>query len=630
MATQYYKDPQTGAWVKLKGCINVIQSGGSNTTGIPAYIVEEAERVVSSIQSKKGSNAITFIAMSDMHEMGDNDHTSASIIEQYRKANLNAGQAAKLISDKLSLDFFANLGDFAWGTATTTVADGVRSIRQAREYIADVVRDNESFITPGNHDILTYGYDNYHEYLSAGVAEGLIGTYRYKDFDAKKVRVICLNTADMNGASVTAKVAAERLSGAQLQWFAQALDLSGKENPADWGIIILSHHPLDWGEITPAANCLAAYLDGSSYSVTHNGVAVSYNYSGKNAAKVIACFHGHVHNFKVDYVHDLRSGKAVATTVKRLAIPNACFGRNNEYATNGGTENNGIEFGEFDKAGNKVFWDKTDKSGKSTAFCVVSIDLDNEVIYADCYGAGCDRIESYGSGKVITYSVTNDLNNATNSNGATIVREGSAYNATITAKTNYKLASVTVTMGGVDITATAVSGGKISIGSVTGDIVITATTSEDVEFAEFTNLVPTLESVDSTAPFNGIGYLNGAYISEKTTGTDAACVATGLLPYAHANGVRTPIYIRGAALDLTNSHVRIYGFGASKGTAFQSSIAIEAQKIANNFQIEELGTNYYKIIPNDDLCGTYVHYLRFSLVGKGDNLIITLNEPILK
>ena len=622
MATQYYKDPKTGAWVKLNSRINVIQSGGSNTTGIPAYTVAEAERVVSSIQSKKGSNAITFIAMSDMHEMGDNDHESAAIIEQYRRANLNAGQAAKLISDKLSLDFFANLGDFAWGTATTTVADGVRSIRQAREYIADVVRDNESFITPGNHDILTYGYDNYHEYLSAGVAEGLIGTYRYKDFDAKKVRVICLNTADMNGASVTAKVAAERLSGAQLQWFAQALDLSGKANAADWGIIILSHHPLDWGEITPAANCLAAYLEGSTYSVTHNGVAVSYNYSGKNAAKVIANFHGHVHNFKVDYVHDLRSGRAAATTVKRMAIPNACYGRNNEYGENTTTDNNGIEFGE------DTTYNKTDS--KNTAFCVVSIDLDNEVIYADCFGAGYDRIESYGSGKVITYSITNNLSNAKNSNGATIVTEGSAYNATITAKTNYKLASVTVTMGGVDITATAVSGGKISIASVTGDIVIKATTAEDVEFAEFTNLVPTLESVDSTAPFNGIGYLNGAYISEKTTGTDAACVATGLLPYAHANGVRTPIYIRGAALDLTNSHVRIYGFGASKGTAFQSSIAIEAQKIANNFQIEELGTNYYKITPNDDLCGTYVHYLRFSLVGKGDNLIITLNEPILK
>lgn len=622
MATQYYKDPKTGAWVKLNSRINVIQSGGSNTTGIPAYIVEEAERVVSSIQSKKGSNAITFIAMSDMHEMGDNDHTSASIIEQYRKANLNAGQAAKLISDKLSLDFFASLGDFAWGSATTTVADGVRSICQAREYIADVVRDNESFITPGNHDILTYGYDNYHEYLSAGVAEGLIGTYRYKDFDAKKVRVICLNTADMNGASVTAKVAAERLSGAQLQWFARALDLSSKSDASQWGIIILSHHPLDWGEITPAANCLAAYLDGSSYSVTHNGVAVSYNFSGKNAAKVIANFHGHVHNFKVDYVHDLRSGKAVATTVKRLAIPNACYGRNNEYGDNGITENNGIEFGE------EATYSKTDS--KNTAFCVVSIDLHDEVIYADCYGAGCDRIESYGSGKVITYSVTNDLNNATNSNGATIVTEGSAYNATITAKTNYKLASVTVTMGGVDITTTAVNGGRIRIASVTGNIVITATTSEDVEFAEFTNLVPTLESVDSTAPFNGTGYLNGAYISERTTGNDSACVATGLLPYAHANGVRTPIYIRGAALDLTNSHVRIYGFGASKGTAFQSSVAIEAQKIANNFQIEELGTNYYKITPNDDLCGTYVHYLRFSLVGKGDNLIITLGEPILK
>lgn len=79
---------------------------------------------------------------------------------------------------------------------------------------------------------------------------------------------------------------------------------------------------------------------------------------------------------------------------------------------------------------------------------------------------------------VTTYTITNTLTNATNSNSAASVEEGASYSATITANEGYELGEVTVTMGGTDISASAVSGGTITIASVTGNIVITATATK--------------------------------------------------------------------------------------------------------------------------------------------------------
>ena len=75
-----------------------------------------------------------------------------------------------------------------------------------------------------------------------------------------------------------------------------------------------------------------------------------------------------------------------------------------------------------------------------------------------------------------TYTVTNNLSNASTSNSATSVKGGTSYSATITAYSNYRIKNVTVLMGGVDITNSAYSGGRISISAVTGNISITVTT----------------------------------------------------------------------------------------------------------------------------------------------------------
>jgi hypothetical protein len=86
---------------------------------------------------------------------------------------------------------------------------------------------------------------------------------------------------------------------------------------------------------------------------------------------------------------------------------------------------------------------------------------------------------------VVKHSVTNNLTNCTNSNASEEIVDGNSYSATISANDGYELSSIAVTMGGTDITSTAVSGGTISIAEVTGNVVITAVAEAMVEPTNF-------------------------------------------------------------------------------------------------------------------------------------------------
>jgi hypothetical protein len=76
------------------------------------------------------------------------------------------------------------------------------------------------------------------------------------------------------------------------------------------------------------------------------------------------------------------------------------------------------------------------------------------------------------------YNVKNNLTNVTTSNSAVTVDGGKNYSALLTVPDNYNIDTVTVTMGGIDITSSAYSNGEILITLVTGDIVITVSASE--------------------------------------------------------------------------------------------------------------------------------------------------------
>ncbi len=87
----------------------------------------------------------------------------------------------------------------------------------------------------------------------------------------------------------------------------------------------------------------------------------------------------------------------------------------------------------------------------------------------------CDTLRT-ASGD--TSLITNTLTHVTNSNSAVSIKNGTRYLAALTADEGYALDTVEVTMGGTDVTETVYSNGVINIASVSGDIVITATTTE--------------------------------------------------------------------------------------------------------------------------------------------------------
>lgn len=94
------------------------------------------------------------------------------------------------------------------------------------------------------------------------------------------------------------------------------------------------------------------------------------------------------------------------------------------------------------------------------------------------YEGKTDTFDVTVSASATTYSITNNLSHVASSNaGVTRVEEGDSYLTSLGIESGYTLSSVTVTMGGTDITESVYNTQTrmISIASVTGNIVITAT-----------------------------------------------------------------------------------------------------------------------------------------------------------
>lgn len=227
-----------------------------------------------------------------------------------------------------------------------------------------------------------------------------------------------------------------------------------------------------------------------------------------------------------------------------------------------------------------------------------------------------------------TYRVTNNLTNCSSSNNAASVDRGVAYTATITPDSGYAMQLLTVTMGGTDITATAVSGNIISIASVTGAIVITGLA--DV-VASYTNIVRTSEALDSTAVYNGgLGYKNGYYTSVGNESAKAGDCCTGLIPYIITSTEQPTdvLYLKGYVGEPNASHTRLSTWTPGKVHKNEYNGFLSSNV---PFDVEKLAEGYYKLTPKSAIHHSYngVGFVRFSFAGTdGGNIIITRNEEI--
>lgn len=556
---------------------------GKDSETIPEYIKTEADRVAKVVQSRQNANTITFLACSDIHYYSPNNATANANAEKMHEAVVSMGQAMGLIRERCHIDFAVMFGDMTWDYGETH-DEILEEMRFVNSCLHKGFAGIPQFRMEGNHDdayesggnlTASEVFANIGAWNTGAVYGSRTAGYCYRDFDSVKLRVIALNTSEYKGSGFLT-------TSEQVTWLAKALNLS--EKGAGWRSIILSHHPLEFdkaGGVNPIS--------------TING-----------ASGLVASFHGHIHNFL--------TGTVTGTELPRISIPNAGYSRENQYSA----------------WKESTTYSKTPGTAQNTSFCVITIDTDAKKIYADHYGAGYDRIIPYDDVVLETYSVTNNLTNVTSSSSATSVEEGMAYSATLTANSGYAISSVVVKMGGTDITSTAYSGGKITISSVTGDIVITATAVEsdipDEPVVNYTNLVTTSIDPATGEVYNGVGkgYKNDVYGSGSGEGSspDTACVLTGLIAYG--SGRSTPIYIKGAEIT-TASHCRILGFDTNRSCYFQ---AAAGSAITTYFTVETLGDKYYKVTPITSAITGDTTYLRFSLIGEGENLIITIDEPI--
>ena len=579
---------------------------------IPSYVKAEALAVAEKVKAVMEADSIVFLAISDFHHTGPQVDSWQTNINA---GNLHACQALKVLSYSLpQIDFACMLGDVTFGNAQTTTALMQQQFDQINGWLGEAWRGVPQLRTVGNHDTGEYSTLVGAQFLKSNVwkyNEGAVyGSeeygYCYRDFAEKKLRVICLNTCE--GETVSGESAAYCCSPEQLLWFAQTLYAVGsKTDAAQWGIIVLGHYPLDLGGAHPTGNIVKAYVAGES--TVQNGVTV--NFSGHNAAKFIMNVHGHNHCFQFGKLHSVANGQGTEFDAWRMCTPNACFYRNNS----GVVTMNGISFGD------PAPYDKTAGTGKDTAFNVNVINPSEQVLYSFCYGAGIDRTIGYAA--TVYHSITNTLTNVTTSNDAVAAEDGTAYSATITAADGYTMSSVTVTMGGTDITSTAYNSdtGVVSIAAVTGDVVITAKATKVVSYH---NLVPmAVDSSGASAP-----YTDGLMLSSSgTTSEYNHFTTTGFIPF---DGGAVHVYrIGGDGIAWNEYGCRFAWYNADftlKGSVLKYDQLDKSiyypTKIDDPNAAVAFSTDINVSPPNG------AAYFRVSAKGSGANLIVTLDEEI--
>lgn len=579
---------------------------------IPSYVKAEALSVATKVKNVQNANTLTFFVISDPHHCASQSDGWAA---QTNESNLHAMMGAKILAYALDADFSVCNGDFTFGNRATTADQLKEQVGEIKNWFGEAFRGIPQFFTVGNHDTGEYNEMVGAEYCMSqimGASDATefgsenIGKPYYYDLTDKKVRVICLNTCEgeMNGSDVYA------ISDGQLEWFANTLKgVGGKSDASAWGIIVIGHYPLDFGGARFLSDVLYQYIKGGTY--TRNSVSVDF--AGSNGATFIGNFHGHTHCLKSDKLHYYNNGTTpTAYDAHRLATPAASFYRNNEYTS----AVSGVVFGE------DTSYNKTADTGDDTAFCVNVVDPVEQVIYSICYGAGYDRTISYGA--TVYHSITNALTNVTTTNDAVAAEDGTAYSATIAAADGYTMSSVSVTMGGTDITATAYNSdtGVISIAAVTGDVVISANATKVVSYH---NLVPT--AVDSSGAF--APYTDGLMLSSSGgTSDNSGFTTTGFIPF---DGGANHIYrIGGEGIAWNTYGCRIAWYTASYslkgsvtnydkiGASIYYPTKVEDANAAAAFSTD------INVSPPQGAA-----YFRVSAKGSGANLIVTLDEEIV-
>lgn len=219
------------------------------------------------------------------------------------------------------------------------------------------------------------------------------------------------------------------------------------------------------------------------------------------------------------------------------------------------------------------------------------------------------------------YTVSYTLNESVSSNTTTGVVSGSAYSTTITQNSGYKVTGITVTMGGTNLSSTAVSVNNgvhiINISNVTGDIVITVETAVSLN-----TLVAKCDAISTglglTVSDNTYKYLKYDAIKITVNGADVTDTVTSV-PATESNSYKVGTYNSNAKYQYapageiivcqinTNEGHTLPLVQASSGSSCGTTpvyIQLKGIKISNN-QIDWIDINDGSVIKNGTAWGKH-------------------------
>lgn len=543
-----------------------IANMASGLGGIPQYVYKGADMVANKVIANRNHASLVIGAMTDLHTSGEDD--SATSVK-------HACFAMNEINKNTQLDLVAVLGDIMVDHMDSVNNPGFKYVKQQLDPIVKAV----PFVQlEGNHDLdevntsADVRRQEYYAYIGANNVDVVTDfgnefrNYGYKDFNNKRIRVVYLNTSDVAEEGMTTHL---RISDEQFNWFINtALNFSNKEGASDWQVVVLTHIPLNYTNkyLQALLQLLKDYKDKRNGSISPSGTAISYDF--RNNAQTFLChIHGHIHNFRTEWFDNVLS----------ITVPNACFGRNNEYGTSSSYDDTVHElYGDVDKDGNQRVYNKTMATVEDTAFSVFVIDgRINNKVHVYNYGAGIHRIIDLVDKSIVEEEINHYEGEGLTPNG------------------------------------------------------------------DFVNAVPTSTTIGSTAVYNGKGYKNDTYVSSSggVDSSSVGYVATGVMDYPVNDVYAHEFYILGADLDVTDRKVRI-GLFTADGTvravlSGESAITgkFKVTQLGDQYyKVEPLyntsGTPMiYDSYGSGD--GQTIAGMRLSLKGIGQNLFVSMKNPIV-
>ncbi len=459
------------AQVNAHGVVTKLEPQTLTENTYPGYWDNAVQTVVDKVtaaQDEGGRDCYSFCWFSDSHIAQGKSTPNPG----------HTGSLARAVMDGCGIPYAIMCGDAARsdGNALTEEAQMRESLAAAARVFAPI--GGEGLLqVQGNHDG-SWGYDSSLEdpYFCCQMEQKALyntifrpqardrnrvfggdGSCFYVDDTAARVRYILLNSlwvaeeTDDRGYALHRRMRTYGFGQAQLTWLAEKALRFPEEG---WDVVIATHVPplgeyrdmLRDGEvflgILNAFRAGVAYTGSSGTQGQWDYVQISCDFSGLPPAQIVGLFCGHAHR-------DMLELEAFPFPVLTVTCDADLSYDDQEQPRVQGTDT-------------------------EQALDVVTVNRQTGMVTLTRLGVGRDRKYLYGERFGAMYSITHALNGCYLSNMDTAVVGGEAYTARLAVEYGCQLDSITVTMGGQDITGQVFDGETISIAQVFGDLVITA------------------------------------------------------------------------------------------------------------------------------------------------------------